>query len=121
MAEDADDADAMMKRFGHALSRVSTASRIGPKVEPQPTIKVSPSELPVDFGERNFLGQLLEFTPALGSHRHMEGRTAGGMSHFVMLETGDHRVFSADHPSARRCMPGDCLDGIRLVILRART
>src|SRR6266576_6203460 len=64
----------------------------------------------VNFRYRNFLSESAQLIAALCRHHHVQLRTAGGMTHFIVLESRQKRVFAVENPGAGRDMLGDGID-----------
>ena len=71
----------------------------------------------VNFGHRNFFSELAQFVATLRRHRHVQLRAAGWVTHLVVLESGEQRIFSVEDARARRNVLRDLIDRIRLVCL----
>ena len=68
----------------------------------------------------NLRGELLELCAGAWQSCHVEGRAAGGVAHFVMLEAGDDGVFAIQHPGAGRGVLGDAVERVGLVAAGTR-
>src|SRR5947207_15337843 len=58
----------------------------------------------INFRHRNFLGEFAQLIAALRRHHHVQFRTARGVTHFVVLETRQKRIFAVENPRAGRDM-----------------
>jgi hypothetical protein len=72
----------------------------------------------VNFGHRNFFSELAQFVATLRRHRHVQLRAAGWVTHLVVLETGEQRIFSVENARARRNVLRDLIDGYGLCVCR---
>src|SRR5947208_6911651 len=68
----------------------------------------------VNFRHRNFFGELPQFIAAFRRHCHVQFRTAGRVTHLVVLESTDERIFSVAHDRAGRDVLRDALEIVRL-------
>src|SRR5262249_13191942 len=74
----------------------------------------------VNFRHRNFFGVLWQFVTALCRHGHMQLGAASRMTHFVVLESRQERVFSVEDARARWNVLCDLVDRIRFMCLSRR-
>src|SRR2546422_3301410 len=54
----------------------------------------------INFRHRNFLSEFAQFIAALRRHHHVQFRTARGVTHFVVLEARQKRIFAVQNPRA---------------------
>src|SRR5436190_10903433 len=58
----------------------------------------------INFRHRNFLSECAQLIATLRRHHHVQFWTARGVTHFVVLEARQKRIFTVENPRARRDM-----------------
>src|ERR1700720_3494365 len=51
----------------------------------------------INFRNRNFLSEFAQLIATLRRHHHVQFRTARGMTHFVVLEARQKRIFAVEN------------------------
>ena len=74
----------------------------------------------INFRQRNFLGEFAQFIATLRRHHHVQFRTARGVTHLVVFESGQKRIFAVENPRARGNMLSNRVDRVRLKSLAWR-
>src|SRR6476646_9658225 len=68
----------------------------------------------INLRHRNFLSEFAQFIATLRRHHHMQFWTARRMTHFIVLESRQKRIFSVENPRARRNMLSNRIDRVGL-------
>src|SRR4051794_25434263 len=74
----------------------------------------------INFRHWNFLSEFAQFITTLRRHNHVQFRTPRGVTHFIVLESRQKRIFAVQNPRARRNMLSNRIDRVGLESLAWR-
>src|SRR5437868_14962274 len=70
-----------------------------------------------NFRHWNFLSEFAQFITTLRRHNHVQFRTPRGVTHFIVLESRQKRIFAVQNTSARRNMMSNRIERVGLASL----